>query len=586
MRNIISKTFISIGIFILSFIFFNIFLISLSWIVKLNIINISIYISFIMSIFMTLIYFYKCSETKKEALIYTAIMSIVSILLVIISFNISSNFFDISWDGNSYHKTTIGSIKNGWNPVYEHVEDFSSKSDNNKILIDGNYGLWTNHYARASHTFAASVYNFTGDIESGKSINILSIIILFSFVFGILIEKKNNFLFSLFTAVAIVSCPVFTAQLFTSYVDILVGIYLFLLIGFFFVYESNTSIDKRMSLLLYVFAMIIIINIKFSSFAFAGIFCLGYYIWYIIRIKRKKINKDYFKAFTIASIIGVLLGVFVVGLSVYPKNYFDHGNPFYPLFGKDKVDIIVPNQPDYFKSKNTLDKFYISMFSKSENISQGTQLEATFKTPFTFDKAEYNNLMAPDLRIGGFGVLFSGIFIITLLFMLHIYPSEVKDNKKLSILIGIPYFTIVILIFTLSESWWARYFPQLFLMAIFPLILVYDYSSRQNKNKKITLKILFYLVMVIILVNNLIVFSSCYNYNKSFTDETNRQFELFKEKHNKKGDKIIATTDYFYGAFYNIQDHFGSNNVLISQKDDKIEYYNINYYISIGENKK
>lgn len=36
--------------------------------------------------------------------------------------------YDLTVDGNSYHKTAIAFIKNGWNPYYESSTDFQERN--------------------------------------------------------------------------------------------------------------------------------------------------------------------------------------------------------------------------------------------------------------------------------------------------------------------------------------------------------------------------------------------------------------------------------------------------------------------------
>ena len=40
----------------------------------------------------------------------------------------ASNVYDLSEDGNTYHKTAIGSLKNGWNPFYEDNYEFNKEN--------------------------------------------------------------------------------------------------------------------------------------------------------------------------------------------------------------------------------------------------------------------------------------------------------------------------------------------------------------------------------------------------------------------------------------------------------------------------
>ena len=98
--------------------------------------------------------------------------------------------------------------------------------------------------------------------------------------------------------------------------------------------------DKDKLLKVIIASLIIIIsNVKFTGLAYCGIFCLGYYIYYVIKklegkeLKNIISNTSYF-------ILVVIIAVMVVGSSSYVRNTFEHQNPFYPLLGRDKVDIM------------------------------------------------------------------------------------------------------------------------------------------------------------------------------------------------------------------------------------------------------
>ena len=366
------------GIYILLFIFFNIFISSTMFIFQIGISKWYVILSFIFS---ALIIYFFLKKSKILEFKYLICSILLPILLIIGSIYINGKFIDYTSDGNSYHKVTVGMLANGWNPLYEEMVDFDTRS-NNPVGIKENVSIWGEHYAKASHIFSANIYSLTGNIETGKCLNTISIIMLFFLIVSFLLFHFRKIIFSILFSICIVTIPVICAQYFTFYVDLLVYIYLFIPALCFFILEED-FLDKKMILFSYLCSLVIAINIKFSLFGYVGIFCLGYYIWYIVRLRRKELDKKYFITFTLTSAFAVIIGVFIVGLSVYPKNFVDHGHPFYPLMGKDKVDIMTMNQPDYFKEKSTIEKFIIATFSKMDNIYESTGLEAEYKIPFS-----------------------------------------------------------------------------------------------------------------------------------------------------------------------------------------------------------
>lgn len=548
----LSKNLFFCGIFILCFIFFNIFISSTLFIFKISINKCTSIVSLLLSsILVCYLIFKNCKQFKKSCILTVT----TSIVLITLSLFLSSKIYDNTWDGNSYHKSTIGMMTEGWNPVYEKMEEFDS-TNKNSIHINKNNYLWGNHYAKASHIFAASIVKITGKIESGKSINILSIIMLFLFIFSSLLYETKKLLSSIMFTICITTLPTITSQILTNYVDILVYIYFFQIISIFFLIDKSKLFKNNNELLLvYFMSLIIAINIKFSLFGYVGIYCLGYYIWYIYRLFKKDISKKYFIKFTTLSAIGVFVAIFIVGLSVYPKNYLEYGHPFYPIRGENKVEIMIQNQPDYFKEKNNIEKFIISTFSKAANISEASGLKAEYKIPFSISDDEIKELSSCDLRIGGNGLLYSGIVTICLILLIYLLIKAYKKDKKLVFLIIIPTLITIIMIFALNESWWARYFPQLHLITLGTLLLLLLNNSK-------TSKYIFYVIATILLINNFITFNKCIEKSVEFTNEANNNFKIL-EMNSPQKCVLNIYTKFFQGAIYN---------VLEREKDYSFQY--------------
>lgn len=570
MKNELKESILLSGIFILLFIVINILFSSILFIFN---ISISKFIAPISLLFCIIIIF--SILLKRKMLCFKKIQNIIisiilPIFLIIIMIFLNGKVLDHSYDGNTYHKSTIGLLAEGWNPLYQTAEEFDNSQDT-KIYIDGDgNSLWVNHYARASHIFQANIYSLTGNIESGKAINSLSIISLFLILFSYLSLKLNKVAFPFIFSLCAVTPSVIGAQFLTNYIDLLVYIYLLILLLSFFIIEfQKDKYELRIGLILFSLSLIMMINIKFTSFAYAGIFCLGYYIYYIVKLINKKISKKFFINFTITAAISVLIGVFVVGLAVYPKNFVTNGNAFYPLFGKEKVDIITANQPYYFENKSPIEKYVISMFSKASNISRDTKEEAEYKIPFTVDDTELLSIRTTDTRISGNGVLFGGIFILAMIVLIITSIKVFKKNKKVFILCTIPIAITIAMIFLLSESWWARYFPQTYLIILVDLIYLFILKSKFFKGILIGLAVL-------ILMNNFITLYEAIKYSYDLNLNSNNQYRILKENVDKEKNKIIVSSPIFLGTLYNIKDKLKDYQLEIKDMSiEEVQDYNI-----------
>lgn len=536
--------------FLLSFIFFNIFLSTLFFLFKVSINASYVLISFVLSTILNIYFMKKKNLFKNKKIINSAISVLLPILIILFSIFINGKVLDYTWDGNSYQKATVGLLASGWNPLYEHLEDFDANAQI-PINIQDESPLYINHYARASNIFAANIYKATGNIETGKSINTISIIMIFLFTSSFLLYKNKSILFTLMFSICVATYPVICAQFLTNYLDLLVYVFLYLIIFSFFIFEEDEFVFAKKEMTIPFFMLLTVaINIKLSLFAFAGLYCLAYYLWYIYRLVKNKIDKNFFIHFTIMAAVSVLIGLFIVGASTYPKNLVDHKNPFYPLIGEGSTDIMTANQPAEFNDKGPLEKFLISTFSKSADIYATSEETTKLKIPFSFDGDELHAVSAPDTRIGGNGVLFSGILILSIITIVFLIKNLYNKNPKECILFLIPILVTMLMTIFLGEVWWARYFPQIYFVVLFAVNLL------NSNEEKLLLKNLGYILMIIVLINNMITF--VYAVNRSYTNNVayNMEFKLFEEESKTigEGTTLEIYTDSFHGAKYNILD--------------------------------
>lgn len=562
------------AMFLLIFIFFNVLISSTLFIFKKSVSSITPILSIIISLIVSIILLIK---HEKLNLIGLLISVVFPLIIIITSIYISGKIIDYSYDGNSYQKATIGLLAMGWNPLYENVENFEEsleKSGKQRINIADESPLYINHYAKGANIYAANIYKLTKNIECGKSQNFISICMVFLFTFSFLLYKNRSILFDILFSLCASTYSIVLTQTFTNYIDIFTYVFLYLTIFSFFVFEEKEiKIYNSVKYFMYFMILVLAINTKMSLFGYVGLYCFGYLLWYIYRLFKKNIDKDFFKNFLLTSILSVVIGIFIVGLSVYPKNYIEKGHPFYPLMGKDKIDIMTVNQPSYFKEKSSLEKFLIATFSKVANIIESSNEKATWKIPFTIYEDEFFSLSAADTRISGNGIWFGGILILSIIIILLNIESFRKRSDKLFYICLIPTFITIVMIFTFNESWYARYFPQLYFIALLAIIIL------ETRKKKIA-KIFNYFFIIIILINNFMTgfFAIKNAYNKNI--EYRNQFAYFDSLNIKDGTRVYIYTNGFNGAKFNIIDRYSNRYILIfkshadTSKEIENEFFN------------
>jgi len=398
----------------------------------------------------------------------TAIAMVV--VSIFISLVVSRLFVDTSYDGNTYHKTAIGQLRDGWNPVYESIESFNNKKTPSRLPSNppGKISLWADHYTKGSWIYSANIYKITNDIRYGKSLNTLLIIAVLFISLAFLLTKlgfAKAILISILTALS----PVALYQIFTNYVDGALGSLIIILLILMTMYiEGRKNSDKSNDFLLFnvVITIALLANIKFTGLVYAGVYSMLYLVFILILRHPKK--SEVIKLLLVG-VMSLFIGVIVIGSSSYIRNTVTNGNPLYPLVGKDKVDIITYNEPFDFPAKNQVYKFMESTFSKTQNINEAAHVSPSTKIPFTVHSGEINASSIYDVRIGGYGVLFSGILLLSIAIFIVLAFRTKKYNTDGLFAIVIPMVGTAVIICVIDGSWWARYIPQLYLV---PLVAV------------------------------------------------------------------------------------------------------------------
>lgn len=159
----------------------------------------------------------------------------MAVIVMALSMWISSVIYDYSADGQWYHMPAAYALSHGWNPVYVH---------HNPIIAEAHHAnLWIDHYSKGMETLAATVIALTGNVESGKAVNMIMLLVTLCLSFSVL---RNPYFFglslrkSIFYSLVIGFCPIVNCELFTSYIDLAVYFCIvWLMIGFILLYEVS-----------------------------------------------------------------------------------------------------------------------------------------------------------------------------------------------------------------------------------------------------------------------------------------------------------------------------------------------------------
>ena len=426
----------------------------------------------------------------------------ISLAIILSSIVIAINFYDVSYDGQSYHMEEIYQLKNGWNPT----EGELSSSINMALYID--------HYSKGVEIPQSALYSITDRIEAGKATNFMILSASFCLTLGLLLSgKRLSAIKCIFISLFATLNPIAVNQLLTTYVDGQLAIMLlcFLITATWAVREGD-----KFSFLVLASIIIITSNIKFTGLVYIVLFSFAFLAWLALVNYQKAFFQ---KAFLITLVAG-LIGVFIVGYSTYVENTIVHHHPFYPLMGKNKVDIMQHNLPPGFEHYSASHKFFLSFFGHTDNVMIGNTKEIRLKIPFAINKDDIVNSYAIDTRIAGFGGLFSGLMllsVILLTILLTKFSGQWRYRKNWLYLVVLIITSVIIM----PESWWARYVPQFWYIPIIILLIAELYMDNNFK----ILKLLMYICLTINIGFTLLSF----RFNILMTQMINAQLKEMKD---------------------------------------------------------
>lgn len=539
--NII-ELFIDISLFSLFFIFLTCLLSILGFLIKIPITKYHLIISF----GITLLAFYFIKFKQKKFNLKKYLLSIIGfIILVAISISISCLFMDISYDGVWYHLRCITRLSNGWNPIYE-------------LINTNNWGdIFMDTYpCKGFWIFGANVLALTNNIDSTKIMSIILCFCTFSVClrfFHQMIENKHKTLISILCSLIICLNPIFMSQLFTNYLDSSLGflliIYFILFASYYFDFISNDDIEFKIMIIILIALMM---NLKLTGLFFAAIL---YLIFYLLNIK--KIKKNFWKEFKnifITGLIGVCFGL-LIGINPYITNIVRGHNPFYPIIGKNSINVMGENVPKTIREKSNLEKLIVVNFSNTTNSI--SPYDYNFKNPLVVSMDELEAIQH-DTKIGGFGPLFPLALCISIIGSLIIFYKFLKGNltlnqKRLNILNLI----ILVLAIIFGESWWARYYVILWVV---PVLI----SLSLIITNKSFYKILGYLCLIIMILNIYFVSKSVYNRQTTFSKPIMKYLKTIEGK----DIEYSVTDDNFIFAYEKIFSNKNINATLIKEKEN------------------
>ncbi len=345
---------------------------------------------------------------------------------------------DPSWDGPAYHAPGAVQMLQGWNPVHAETGRW--------ILDQYPHGPWA---VRAALVDAAG-----GDLSAGRMLIVLAAMGLFAMA-AEFIGSALRLRPAAATAVAalLVLNPVVVGQVWTDYVDGLLGIYA---LAFLLALFALRGPRPGLALLLAVCLAVLTATTKAAGLYYVFVLALFGLVWHVWQTAGdKKSLLTVLGGFAALSGMVVLLLV-ITAWRPYATNLQDHEALVYPPADR----VLAHQRPANLQDAGPGTRALYLLFSEGRSgRGQGDPL--TLRPWDVSGKALTSALW--DSRSGGFGGLFGVQMLIAAgLAMWAAASGRYGDGRLLYAAVACLGATVAF-----PESWWARFVPLAWAASIF-----------------------------------------------------------------------------------------------------------------------
>ena len=193
--------------------------------------------------------------------------ALVALAIILAGTAFSAFYFDLSWDGQQYHQSAIYALAGDWNALANPLRNFEHSQGTQ---------LWVRHYAKGPWYFAAAIFDATGYVEWGKSINLLALAASGLSVFAAALDSGLTRGRAAIDGLVLAPNPVVTSELTTFLVDGVMAAFLLVTTAALFSYLHRPTPLLAGILLL---ASAISINAKFTGLIFLCMIFTAAALW-------------------------------------------------------------------------------------------------------------------------------------------------------------------------------------------------------------------------------------------------------------------------------------------------------------------
>ena len=433
----------------------------------------------------------------------------IALSIVGISLALAASFFDMSWDGLWYHQTAVYQMSHGWNPIYDPLHDFVPH------LQD-----WLRHYAKGPWYVALALFETTGNIEMAKAAPWIALAAAFCAVLAACVDTGMRRRTAVLIAAVVSMNPVVMFELASYLVDGLMISFLACFVAALIRWFRRPGLLVTVVM---VTSAVLCINAKFTGLVYLSFVCAAAGLYALAR------RREILARYAIVQGMSILVGVLLFGFNPYMTNTIYRGNPFYPMLGsaaypslseRGEDPIEKYETPGNMVGRNRFVRLGYAIFGRPGAQPYFVGTDAGIMWPFDVGWKDFSMYYFHDVRISGFGPLFSGVLLISLcVFVVALFRPGISP-----IIVVLSAGTIIVSLLVSVHTWWARYGPQLWWLPIVAIIAGLAVSGSR------VIRWITYGLIVVLLVNVVLVTIVHFRWEVDATRTTHEQLSWLRGK--------------------------------------------------------
>ena len=390
---------------------------------------------------------------------WLAVVGLVA-AVVVPSLAVAGVVHDFTWDGLWFHQEACIQLAEGWNPLRAGIGEAEVPDLGARTRLDG--------YPKATWLWGASVYRLTGRLELSKALSFPLAVAagLVCLAVLMILTPVRPTSAVLIAAVAAANPVAITQTLNTMQDGVLASLLTVCAAALVLWVRTGSGVALALASAAGAGAS----AVKLTGPVYVVIFVGAAVIWVVWRGEWRARWRGLVPAIVLAG-----AGLFLLGGGTYTTNLVRHDHPLFPILGPDRQPIV--NVPEHNKLQATV----ASVFSRSMALPHDRASVRVLsswqglKVPFTVARDELDAFFRPWVRVGGWGPLFSGVVVLTLL--LIVVTGFRRPRMLLTIALAVA--PIAVSVVVNPYCWKARYVPQSWLVPLVIVVVVVANSPRR-----------------------------------------------------------------------------------------------------------